>query len=80
MIQAQEREKLRLESLVGVTFTPHGLGMHGWIVWKELEGGAEAQFWDGTTCMAVVSADSQAGVAHLLISSRTGSRKPAALS
>lgn len=63
-------------SLVGDTFIAHGLGMHDWVVWKELEGDAEAQLWAGTTCMAIDSADSQA---HLLISSRTGPGKPAAL-
>lgn len=53
--------------------------MHAWIVWKkDLEGRAEAQLWAGAACMAAVSADSQAGVAHLLTSSRTGPGKPAA--
>lgn len=58
----------------------HGLGMHDWIVWnKEQEGSVEAQLWAGTTFMAAVSEEPQAGVAHLLTSSRTGPGKPAAI-
>lgn len=67
-------------SLAGEESIPHGLGMHDWIVWnKEQEGSAEAQLRAGTTCVAAVSADPQAGVAHLLTSSRTGPGKPAAI-